>query len=941
MFPEFGVRDKSDNNSGFISSKSNKKETTVRDNLVFVDSRDCVGIQSIKDAKTYATGLGLNDNFTARVITTTGVGVSPVVISIKSYSIAGLVSFRSILNDGDIVIISDVQGNKSVNGTWKITNVLVDPDPLIPVTFEILEAVSSGNYAGSGIVTRPADPGFPRIKNNANIIVGNEMTIYLPKKLKSLRSISLVHTVIPRDIIPLNIYLPDFVSFSQFVEASIPSCPTVRVATTAAGTLATDFEIGDTIDGVVLVLNDRILIKNQASADENGIYIVQASLIRSNDLPDTTPSEAANNYYVVVSEGTVNEGLTYIITMAGGGQVGTDNMTLTNIPAGIPISWASYIPQEEKFLNENIIGFYSTPLQLFRTYFDSPFSIPNNNTPPPLRLWNPTVGGATHQLQPYPQQTVPTYTSDTFVVTIDQTGEQPGLFYLILSGYGLYDLHDWTYRLNADDFVNYFVTSLMRIMLLLTIALNQTLRDIDYVDLILNSQTANDLDPLVYYGYGSFQRFLPGPGLGMSYQPGTSDGADPTVTRTDSPVPFPYYRGNVWGPYSSPGDRFQRMGLRDTVQDLFLNGDLSNLFGVSIIKPWVTAKCISSDISYGINFPAFSFVTFGNILDSTNPNITNAMRLSSNGFGALSVNNLGNDSTYTEKFLNAGGQGPDPPGIPIDGYSSTPGGGSWVTTEVIDGGTGQFDDAIAAGPQYANTATNTTSSGADATYTGDDGTPKITRQTAWYDSGSRNGDFKNQMFSYRNWIITELPDTNLLITVFQAQRNQRVQSSNQTNTTAIFNCPIRLNLGTNTGTREYVESVESLLASSQLYWDNRFLPSDESLYKLTLSFTAFDGIPIPLEKMLQFRRSVTLQQTYNTIVEPFKDIIDNVSTTILRKSKVQSVFDPLDPRLFKRLKRNIGLIFKIETYEHDNPGLYAGIADNGNDDSFVTANSIY
>jgi hypothetical protein len=940
MFPELGVRDKTDNSSGFRLANSNSKETTVRENLLFVDSRDCVGIQSVKDSKIYALSIGLRDNFTTSVVTTTGLGVSPVVISIPSIQV-GSTSLTTILKAGDKVTINGVQGNKSVNGTWEITNVIVNTSPA-PSTFELIGVSSSGDYLGSGIVRRYADSAFPVVKNNANIIVGNEMTIYLPKTLKSLRSISLVHTVIPRDIIPLVTYLPDFVSFSQFVEGSVPSCPTVRIATTANGTLATDFEIGDTVDGVVIVENDRILIKNQTSADENGIYVAKivlgvGSLVRASDLPDTTPSEIANNYYVVVSEGTVNAGLTYVITMAAAGSVGTNTMTLTNIPAGIPISWASYIPQEENFLTENAIGFYSTPLQLFRTYFDSPFAIPNNNTPPPLRLWNPTVGGATHQLQPYPQQTVPTYTTDTFTVT-----DQTGLFYLILSGYGLYDLNDWTYRLSEDHLVNNNITSLMRVILLLTIAQEQTYRGVDYVDLIVNALVVDSsFDPLEYYGYGDFQRFLPGPGLGMNYQPGTSDGADPTVTRTDSPVPFPYYRGNVWGPYGSPGDRFQRMGLRDTVQDLYLNGDLNNLFGVSIVKSWVNARCIPTDVSYGIDLTYFSYVTFGNVLDSTNPNITNAMRLSSNGFGALRVNNLGNDSTYTEKFLNAGGQGPDPHGEPVDGYSTAPGGGSWVTTEVIDGGTGQFDDAIAAGPQYANTATNTTASGADATYTGDDGTPKITRQTAWYDSGTRNGDFKNQMFSYRNWIVTELPDTNLLITIFQAQRNQRVQSSNQTNSTAIFNCPIRLNLGTNTGTREYVESVESLLASSQLYWDNRFLPSDESLQKVTLSFTSFDGIPIPLEKMLQYRKAVTIKQKYNSLVEPYANYVEEFTNNIFRKSKVQDVFDPLDPRLFKRQKRNIGLIFKIETYEHDNPGLYAGIADNGNDDSFVTANSIY
>jgi len=49
------------------------------------------------------------------------------------------------------------------------------------------------------------------------------------------------------------------------------------VATTTNGTLATDFENGDTVDGVVLTTGDTILIKNQTNAIENGLYSVEAT----------------------------------------------------------------------------------------------------------------------------------------------------------------------------------------------------------------------------------------------------------------------------------------------------------------------------------------------------------------------------------------------------------------------------------------------------------------------------------------------------------------------------------------------------------------------------------------------------------------------------------------------------------------------------------------
>jgi hypothetical protein len=66
-------------------------------------------------------------------------------------------------------------------------------------------------------------------------------------------------------------------AYVDSVAQGLDTHESVRVATTAPGTLATDFEAGDAIDGITLVAGDRILIKNQASGIENGVYIVEAS----------------------------------------------------------------------------------------------------------------------------------------------------------------------------------------------------------------------------------------------------------------------------------------------------------------------------------------------------------------------------------------------------------------------------------------------------------------------------------------------------------------------------------------------------------------------------------------------------------------------------------------------------------------------------------------
>jgi hypothetical protein len=63
-----------------------------------------------------------------------------------------------------------------------------------------------------------------------------------------------------------------------------------KAATTGNVTLSTALENGDTLDGVALVTGDRVLVKNQSIAADNGIYIVQASgtPIRSVDTETTS-----------------------------------------------------------------------------------------------------------------------------------------------------------------------------------------------------------------------------------------------------------------------------------------------------------------------------------------------------------------------------------------------------------------------------------------------------------------------------------------------------------------------------------------------------------------------------------------------------------------------------------------------------------------------------
>ena len=100
----------------------------------------------------------------------------------------------------------------------------------------------------------------------------------------------------------------------------------VVCATTANGTLATAFENGDTVDGIVLATGNRILIKNQSSQAENGIYTVNASgaPTRATDFDVWTEIVGA---FVSVESGTVNAGTQWLCNVVSGGTLNTTAIT--------------------------------------------------------------------------------------------------------------------------------------------------------------------------------------------------------------------------------------------------------------------------------------------------------------------------------------------------------------------------------------------------------------------------------------------------------------------------------------------------------------------------------------------------------------------------------------------------------------------------------------
>ena len=113
-----------------------------------------------------------------------------------------------------------------------------------------------------------------------------------------------------------------------FVEATSQGLDvkdSVKAATTGNITISTALNNGDTLDGVTLADNDRVLVKDQSTSSQNGIYIVGSSPARASDL--AAGADAAG-MFTFVEQGTVNADNGFDCTSnKGSAVVGTNDLT--------------------------------------------------------------------------------------------------------------------------------------------------------------------------------------------------------------------------------------------------------------------------------------------------------------------------------------------------------------------------------------------------------------------------------------------------------------------------------------------------------------------------------------------------------------------------------------------------------------------------------------
>jgi hypothetical protein len=124
--------------------------------------------------------------------------------------------------------------------------------------------------------------------------------------------------------------VPTDAATKNYVDATaqgLDAKASVKAASTANLTLSA----AQTVDGIALVAGDRILVKDQTTPSQNGIYLVAAGAwTRALDADAWTELPGA---FTFVETGTVNADTGWVCTADQGGTIGTTSVTWTQFSA--------------------------------------------------------------------------------------------------------------------------------------------------------------------------------------------------------------------------------------------------------------------------------------------------------------------------------------------------------------------------------------------------------------------------------------------------------------------------------------------------------------------------------------------------------------------------------------------------------------------------------
>ena len=157
------------------------------------------------------------------------------------------------------------------------------------------------------------------------------------------------------------------------VAQGLDTKPSCRVGTTAdlsatysngtagvGATLTAGSNGAISIDGVSLSASDRVLVKDQSTAAENGIYIVSTvgdgstAFVLTRATPEDQPAELSGGSFVFVEEGTDNGDNGYVFTHTGNPTFGTTSLDVAQFSGAGQVTAGAALTKSGNTLNVGV-----------------------------------------------------------------------------------------------------------------------------------------------------------------------------------------------------------------------------------------------------------------------------------------------------------------------------------------------------------------------------------------------------------------------------------------------------------------------------------------------------------------------------------------------------------------------------------------------------------
>lgn len=184
-------------------------------------------------------------------------------------------------------------------------------------------SISNGDAVGANpVITNTGVTSIVGTANQVNVSAATGgVTLSLPQAIHTAAKPSFAQVALAAD--PVNALDAATKQYVDNLAAGLEVKTSVRAATTANITLSG----AQTIDGVAVVAGDRVLVKNQTTTSQNGIYLVAAGAwTRATDADAWAELISA---FVFVESGTTNADTGWVCTVDQGGTLGTTASTWT------------------------------------------------------------------------------------------------------------------------------------------------------------------------------------------------------------------------------------------------------------------------------------------------------------------------------------------------------------------------------------------------------------------------------------------------------------------------------------------------------------------------------------------------------------------------------------------------------------------------------------